>query len=109
MQALLLLLAAAAGALPVTVHGDENIWTFHQCIEDCVTQQEVSDSTGCCDGHVSWVDGMYDSSPCFVPQRSRSLGGARSGEAFGASVVAARVVWASGWATLGCVGGVHAR
>jgi hypothetical protein len=80
MQALLLLLAAA-GALPLVVHGDyENTWTFPACIEDCITAQEDSASTGCCDGHVSWVDGMYDSPPCLVAQPRPSFAGARSGE-----------------------------
>lgn len=63
MQALLLLLAAAGALSPVTVHGQsssyENSWTLYECIEDCVTAQEVSDSTGCCDSHVSWEDGMF--------------------------------------------------
>jgi len=78
MQALLLLLAAAGALSPVTVHGQsssyENSWTLYECIEDCVTAQEVSDSTGCCDSHVSWEDGMYDPRRSSSPQRRRRGG-----------------------------------
>jgi hypothetical protein len=62
MRVLLLLLAVGV-PVAVRTQGTNSIpqlsLTLADCIADCRAQQEISDSTGCCEDNVSWVDGMY--------------------------------------------------